>query len=247
MQDPAAQRQEEQDIASAVKERVAVSQLRSVGGAAQQTGGVPAERPLTPACPSSPTSRHRAPAGGCRDRGELQAGGGAAEGTAPRPQRPVRRPPAAPPRLRAALRPPSKAPCHPPPPGQVLVYALFVAAYIVALFLQASAYDTGEVVATLRSLLLPGARLRVLRPAHRFLRGSAHGATCHWPPRAVRTSWRPTLPGAAPPARLGSLHLADPALRRGKRRAGAAERGWQHKGDRRPASINYHPSHLLQQ
>ncbi len=39
---------------------------------------------------------------------------------------------------------------------QVLIYGVFVGAYMVALYLQASAYDTGEVVATLRSLLLPG-------------------------------------------------------------------------------------------
>ncbi len=42
---------------------------------------------------------------------------------------------------------------------QVLVYTLFVVAYMVALYLQASAYDTGEVVATLRTLLLPGKQL----------------------------------------------------------------------------------------
>ncbi|GAB4818341.1 hypothetical protein N2152v2_005387 [Parachlorella kessleri] len=40
---------------------------------------------------------------------------------------------------------------------QVLIYGVFVGAYMVALYLQASAYDTGEVVSTLRSLLLPEA------------------------------------------------------------------------------------------
>lgn len=73
--------------------------------------------------------------------------------------------------------PPTSAPCH-PALAQVLVYALFVAAYIVALFLQASAYDTGEVVATLRGLLLPGARPRQPRAGAALLSAGIHPRLC---------------------------------------------------------------------
>lgn len=37
----------------------------------------------------------------------------------------------------------------------VLWYSLFVAAYLVVLYLQASAYNSGEVVQTLRNALMP--------------------------------------------------------------------------------------------
>lgn len=144
--------------------------------------------------------------------------------------------------------PPTSAPCH-PALAQVLVYALFVAAYIVALFLQASAYDTGEVVATLRGLLLPGARPRQPRAGAALLSAGIHtrARQRRWPPPTVRSSWRPTSPNAAPPAGPASLSLAVPALRRDKRRAGAAELGWEHEDGQRPAGVDYHPSHLLQQ
>ena len=38
----------------------------------------------------------------------------------------------------------------------VLWYSLFVAAYLIVLYLQASAYNSGEVVSTLRHALMPG-------------------------------------------------------------------------------------------
>ena len=38
----------------------------------------------------------------------------------------------------------------------VLWYSLFVAAYLIVLYLQASAYNSGEVVSTLRNQLMPG-------------------------------------------------------------------------------------------
>lgn len=38
----------------------------------------------------------------------------------------------------------------------VLWYSLFVAAYLIVLYLQASAYNSGEVVSTLRQALMPG-------------------------------------------------------------------------------------------
>ena len=38
----------------------------------------------------------------------------------------------------------------------VLWYSLFVAAYLIVLYLQASAYNSGEVVSTLRNALMPG-------------------------------------------------------------------------------------------
>ena len=37
----------------------------------------------------------------------------------------------------------------------VLWYSLFVAAYLIVLYLQASAYNSGEVVSTLRNALMP--------------------------------------------------------------------------------------------
>ena len=37
----------------------------------------------------------------------------------------------------------------------VLFYSLFVAAYLIVLYLQASAYNSGEVVSTLRNALMP--------------------------------------------------------------------------------------------
>ena len=50
----------------------------------------------------------------------------------------------------------------------VLWYSLFVAAYLIVLYLQASAYNSGEVVSTLRNALMPcehfsteGARLLI--------------------------------------------------------------------------------------
>lgn len=44
----------------------------------------------------------------------------------------------------------------------VLWYSLFVAAYLIVLYLQASAYNSGEVVSTLRQALMPGqSQLRI--------------------------------------------------------------------------------------
>ena len=81
----------------------------------------------------------------------------------------------------------------------VLWYTLFVAAYLIVLYLQASAYNSGEVVSTLRQALMPG-QLPSCLQSHR-----AHvSKRCAWQTACTEAA---LLPNARLDARCKALSV----------------------------------------